>query len=102
MRRPVAKSSHESRVAARRFGFSRSTTIRSFATIPGLIAIHTDMTLVTQAANGREAIQQFRTHRPDVTLMDLQMPEMHGLDALIAIRTTDVLSRWPPTENPGP
>ena len=55
--------------------------------IAGLIAIQTDMTVVAQAANGREAIQQFRTHRPDVTLMDLQMPEMNGLDALIAIRT---------------
>jgi DNA-binding NarL/FixJ family response regulator len=41
---------------------------------------------VGQASNGREAIQQFRTHRPDVTLMDLQMPEMNGLDAIIAIR----------------
>jgi len=41
---------------------------------------------VGEAANGREAIQQFRTHRPDVTLMDLQMPEMNGLDAMIAIR----------------
>ena len=51
-----------------------------------LIAIQTDMILVAQAANGREAIQQFRTHRPDMTLMDLQMPEMNGLDALIAIR----------------
>ena len=45
-----------------------------------------DMTLVAEATNGREAIQQFRTHRPDVTLMDLQMPEMGGLDAIIAIR----------------
>jgi DNA-binding NarL/FixJ family response regulator len=55
--------------------------------IAGLIAVQPDMTLVGQAGNGREAIQQFRTHRPDVTLMDLQMPEMNGLDALIAIRT---------------
>ncbi len=45
-----------------------------------------DMALVAEATNGREAIQQFRTHRPDVTLMDLQMPEMGGLDAIIAIR----------------
>ena len=44
------------------------------------------MTLVGEASNGRDAIQQFRTHHPDVTLMDLQMPEMNGIDALIAIR----------------
>jgi DNA-binding NarL/FixJ family response regulator len=55
--------------------------------IAGLIGIQADMTMVAEAGNGREAIQQFRTHRPDVTLMDLQMPEMNGLDALIAIRT---------------
>jgi DNA-binding NarL/FixJ family response regulator len=54
--------------------------------VAGLIADESDMTLVAEAANGREAIHQFRTHRPDVTLMDLQMPEMNGLDALIAIR----------------
>ena len=39
-----------------------------------------------QCSNGREAIQAFRTHRPDVTLMDLQMPEMSGMDAIGAIR----------------
>jgi DNA-binding NarL/FixJ family response regulator len=54
--------------------------------IAGFLAVQPDMTLVAQASNGREAIQQFRIHRPDVTLMDLQMPEMNGLDALIAIR----------------
>jgi DNA-binding NarL/FixJ family response regulator len=54
--------------------------------IAGLIADESDMALVAEAANGREAIQQFRVHRPDVTLMDLQMPEMNGLDAMIAIR----------------
>jgi DNA-binding NarL/FixJ family response regulator len=54
--------------------------------IAGLVAGQSDMSLVAQASNGREAIQQFRTHRPDITLMDLQMPEMNGGDALIAIR----------------
>jgi DNA-binding NarL/FixJ family response regulator len=54
--------------------------------IAGLVAVHSDMSLVGEASNGREAIQQFRTHHPDVTLMDLQMPEMNGLDAIIAIR----------------
>ena len=54
--------------------------------IAALIAAQSDMTLVAEAANGREAIQQFRTHQPDVTLMDLQMPEMNGLDAMITIR----------------
>src|SRR5580704_5596838 len=50
--------------------------------IAGLIGIQTDMILVGEASNGRDAIQQFRTHHPDVTLMDLQMPEMNGIDAL--------------------
>jgi len=54
--------------------------------IAGLLGVQPDMTLVGEASNGREAIQQFRTHHPDITLMDLQMPEMNGLDALIAIR----------------
>ena len=54
--------------------------------IAGLVTGESDMTLIAEAANGREAIQQFRAHRPDVTLMDLQMPEMSGLDAIIAIR----------------
>jgi DNA-binding NarL/FixJ family response regulator len=54
--------------------------------IAGLVATEADMNLIAQAANGCEAIQQFRLHRPDITLMDLQMPEMSGLDAIIAIR----------------
>ena len=51
-----------------------------------LVETQPDMTLVGEASTGREAIQQFRTHRPDVTLMDLQMPEMNGVDAIVAIR----------------
>jgi DNA-binding NarL/FixJ family response regulator len=54
--------------------------------IAGLVAVQSDMSLVAEASNGREAIHQFRAHHPDVTLMDLQMPEMGGLDAIIAIR----------------
>jgi DNA-binding NarL/FixJ family response regulator len=54
--------------------------------IAALLASQPDMSLVAEASNGREAIQQFRVHRPDVTLMDLQMPEVNGLDATISIR----------------
>ncbi len=54
--------------------------------IISLLADQPDMKLVAQACNGLEAIQQFRSHHPDVTLMDLQMPDMNGLDAMIAIR----------------
>ena len=54
--------------------------------IAGLVTDQADMTLVGEASNGREAIQQFRAHQPDVTLMDLQMPDLNGLDAIIAIR----------------
>src|ERR1700739_2809286 len=54
--------------------------------IAALIAIQPDMVLVGEASDGREAVQQFRIHRPDVTVMDLQMPEMNGIDALSAIR----------------
>jgi two-component system, NarL family, response regulator len=54
--------------------------------IAGLVAAQSDMCLVAEAANGQEAIQQFRAHHPDVTLMDLQMPEINGLDATMAIR----------------
>ena len=56
------------------------------AGIAGLLADEDDMQLVAECCSGREAIQQFRVHRPDVTLMDLDMPEMNGLDAVIAIR----------------
>jgi DNA-binding NarL/FixJ family response regulator len=45
-----------------------------------------DMVLVSQAASGTEAIQQYRDHQPDVTLMDLRLPDLSGIDAMIAIR----------------
>ena len=54
--------------------------------IAALIGNQSDMQVVAEASNGREAIERFREHRPDVTLMDLQMPEMSGIDAIGAIR----------------
>jgi DNA-binding NarL/FixJ family response regulator len=54
--------------------------------IAALVASQPDMELIAEAADGREAIAQFRKHRPDVTLMDLQMPYLEGIDAMIAIR----------------
>ena len=54
--------------------------------IARLIGNQSDMELVAEAVNGREAIELFRAHRPDVTLMDLQMPEMSGIDAMSTIR----------------
>ncbi len=45
-----------------------------------------DMTMVSQAAGGSEAIQKYREHKPDVTLMDLRLPDLSGIDAMIAIR----------------
>jgi DNA-binding NarL/FixJ family response regulator len=54
--------------------------------IAALIGNQSDMQLIGEAANGREALEQFRKHHPDITLMDLQMPEMSGIDAISAIR----------------
>jgi DNA-binding NarL/FixJ family response regulator len=54
--------------------------------ISALIGNQTDIELVAEASTGREAIDLFRKHRPDITLMDLQMPEMSGIDAISAIR----------------
>jgi DNA-binding NarL/FixJ family response regulator len=54
--------------------------------IAALVSNQTDMELIAEASNGREAVEQFRKHHPDITLMDLQMPEMSGIDAMGSIR----------------
>jgi DNA-binding NarL/FixJ family response regulator len=54
--------------------------------IATIINFQPDMTLVSQAATGAEAIQHYRQHRPDVVLMDLRLPDLSGIDAMIAIR----------------
>src|SRR5579862_711208 len=53
--------------------------------VASLLEAEPEIQLVAQAANGREAIEEFRRHRPDVTLMDLEMPVMNGVDAISAI-----------------
>ncbi len=55
--------------------------------IATLIKSQPDMVLVSEAATGHDAIQQFQKHHPDVTLMDLRLPDMNGIDVMIAIRT---------------
>ena len=54
--------------------------------IAAVLGSETDLIIVAEASNGREAVEQFRTHRPDITLMDLQMPLMNGTEAIVAIR----------------
>src|SRR6266436_251309 len=51
-----------------------------------LVNGESDMKLVAEASDGKEAIEKFRLHRPDVTLMDLQMPALNGIEAIISIR----------------
>jgi len=55
--------------------------------IAGLVGLEPDMELIAEACTGAEAIEQYRQQRPDVTLMDLQMPDMGGIEAIIAIRS---------------
>ena len=55
--------------------------------IAALVDAESDMKLVAEASNGQDAIEKFRMHRPDVTLMDLQMPAMNGIEAIIGIRS---------------
>src|SRR6266542_3215491 len=54
--------------------------------IAAVLGTEADMVLVAEASNGREAIELYRAHRPDVTLMDLQMPVVNGTEAILAIR----------------
>ena len=54
--------------------------------IQALASDERDMQFVAEASNGLEAIEQFRKHRPDIALMDLEMPGVNGIDAMIAIR----------------
>jgi DNA-binding NarL/FixJ family response regulator len=62
--------------------------------ITALLASQPDMALVAEASDGLEAMEQFRKHRPDVTLMDLQMPKMNGVDAMIAICAESPAARF--------
>ena len=84
----TSASSHESRI-------STSGPIRILVVddhpllregIAALLAGKQDLELVAQASSGAEGVEQYRKHHPDITLMDLQMPGMHGIDALTAIR----------------
>jgi DNA-binding NarL/FixJ family response regulator len=55
--------------------------------IAALVNAESDMKLIAEASNGQEAMEMFRLHRPDVTLMDLQMPALNGIEAIIGIRS---------------
>ena len=54
--------------------------------LAAVISTQPDMVVVAEAINGRQAVELFRQHRPDITLMDLRMPEMNGVEAITAIR----------------
>jgi two-component system, NarL family, response regulator len=54
--------------------------------VTGVINMQSDMTVVAEAVNGRQAVERFREHRPDITLLDVRMPKMSGIEAAMAIR----------------
>ena len=66
-----------------------------------IIASQPDMVLVAQACNGAEALEEFRRHRPDITLMDLRLPGTNGTDTLIAIRGEFPPRSWQTPKSPG-
>jgi DNA-binding NarL/FixJ family response regulator len=55
--------------------------------VAAMIKSQPDMELVAEASNGRDGLERFRQHRPDITLMDLRLPDMNGIDTMAAIRT---------------
>jgi DNA-binding NarL/FixJ family response regulator len=61
--------------------------------IAALVAKEADLAMVAEASSGLEGIQQYREHRPDVTLLDIRLPDISGIDALIAIRAVDSRAR---------
>jgi DNA-binding NarL/FixJ family response regulator len=73
-------------VGRQKTGAARTPYLRFICISCGLQSIAAHMNLVAEASNGREAIRQFRQHRPDITLMNLQIPEMNGMDAIVVIR----------------
>lgn len=58
-----------------------------------IVSLQPDIVVVAEARTGEEAVEQFLAHRPDVTLMDLQLPVMNGLQAIRAIKKTDAMAR---------
>jgi len=56
-----------------------------------LVNVESDMKLIAEASNGQEAIEKFRLHRPDVRLMDLQMPALNGIEAITTLESSTIV-----------